>query len=367
LVKSIRFEPDHNWMATVPAVETVMVGQLVIERHPYWEATVSVTMATGNVAVGAVTTYDYTSVRDPVGDVGARVSRLLIDVTNVTGTPAIDRIWTGIRSTKEGITPTNFVGTWELESGTLGTDASTAAAATASGGVYVTVSESAAEWDNTWNRASFVSLSDISANEQDHYGEHLFILRSRAPTASTWRVKTYYSSNTANSGLSIVSDVAEVSTSAWNFYPLGTQRLPFRDLSGFGTGTLADSYDQLFTAHVYAQRTSGTGDLDLDCLCLIPVDEAFLYVEDADLGTNQLVLEVGMTPQDGVKTLARSATQIFSSPPPNAESFYLPPGDGRMFITFARAGSSVITDRIDVNTGSAGRYVPRWTYLRGSE
>jgi hypothetical protein len=368
MVKSIAFEPDYNWMIDVPAVQNAFVtGRLVIEHHPFWESTVSVTMGTGNADVGAVTTYDYTNVRDPVGDVGARVSRLLIDVTSITGTPPIDRLWMGARSTKEGITPANFVGTWELESATLHADASTAGDATASSSIRVTVSESAANWDDTWNRATFISLSDVSANEQDHYGEHLILIRSRAPTASTWRLKNYYSSSTASTGLSIVSDVVEVSTSSWDFYPLGTQRIPFRDLSAFGTAVLADSFDQLFTVHTYAQRTSGTGDLDLDCLCLIPVDEAFCYIEDAALTATPAVLEIATTPKDGIKTLTRSATQVHGSPPINAPRFRLPTGDGLLFIAFARASSSNIADRIDVNTASAGRYVPRWVTLRGSE
>ena len=123
-----------------------------------------------------------------------------------------------------------------------------------------------------------------------------------------------------------------------------------------------------FRVYIYARRTSGSGNLYVDCVIPIPVDEGFCKIEYFSGSANK---SSGQSPEGDYSTinwsLAGTSISLLVPGHRSVENFILPPGDGRIYCVYERPGESDITDAIIFNDGDIGRDYERWLSLRGSE
>lgn len=379
LVKSIRLALERNPYAAAPPVTQMINGSLMVTRHPYWERTASRDMPEATPAAAVSLLYDYTAAgsvvaaHDIVGNPSARMSRFLIR-PEIGDT--LERLWIGIRSADfYGQTVSNFVPVWELEDGSNNASESGVtdeADATASDGNKVQVVETDLEWDDTWQRVLTYKLNDATVDKfSDQFGKHLFLLRAKV-TAGTWETRARFGYGIIDYAEHVQHDPIEIAATSWNIKELAVQTIPIRNLRVVPLSWFADHHEADLVLSIWARRTSGAGNLELDCVCPIPVDEGYLIASEfTSVGSipQRDGLVVGNSPLDETNVLARDDTlAIFERHPVfSHHNFRLPPGDGRMVIAYARASSSDITDVIDINITDHGKYYERWDGFRGAE
>ncbi len=268
-----------------------------------------------------------------------------------------------MRSNDKHRNAAQFEATWECESGINGTDASWQNDSTASGGSYVHVNPDGGT--ETWAERVSIGFDDIVSFSVrlDNYGASLFLLRAKTDASSTtWEVKIKHGfSGMAN------ADFAEqpsftVERTSWDLYEAGYLTVPPPGEQFRISGATADDWE----VQIWARRTTGSGDLDLDCLVLIPVDEGFLYVDgmDVNLGTTTS-MRFSDRATDETVAIVETGGSIKAMCPFVAHNFRAPVGGGRIIVAWARGSSSVLSDQIGVHANT--RCFPRWLALRGSE
>lgn len=331
------------------------------------------------VRMGAASlVYDYTqagsavAAHDIVGDALARIQ--FLNIAPVSVGDEISRLWIGIRSVKKhkatGLS--NFITIWECEAGTLGTDAALAADATASPGVVGNTKVTITPGTATWAKRLSIDLQDVTANFEDNFGRFLWLLRTKV-SAGKWDVQLRFGYGTMAAADLIQGPILSISSTSWNTLEMDESIIPLRDLHSFPLSVLPGS-ENFCQVQIWARRTSGAGTLDLDCLKPIPVDEGWLKSSGftmtvVALGADQWYF--GESPEQARQCLtygltgAISAFKYFAAL--EAPNFRLPPGDGRMVIVHARASSSVLADRIGLNSSDVGKYYESWYTLRGTE
>lgn len=374
LVKSISFTPDVSWF-TPPGSYESFGGTILIERHPYWEATTPRAFPHDtSISAGVVTLYDYTaSGADILGDVGARIEDFPIELATLD---PIGRFWIGLRSAARHGNVANFITTWEIEDGVLNegesgiyVNMSRYASPGGDSGAAVVVSEVDAEWDNTWNYVvTGLTLGNVTTNYSDNYGRYLWLLRARV-TSGTWEIQLRY-------GYVYMSDdeyqrgrVVEINSTDWDLYETDVMPIPMRNLQTIPTEILDAAHDSTWEIQIYAQRTSGSGNLVLDALFPIPIDEGYCFLKD--FSRDEYYVSIHTGPTDEIGAVITDGDSIDFIPAVAAHGWYLPPGDGRMIIAWARSNSSMFTDRLEAiayrNGAPAGTYYERWLSLRGAE
>lgn len=364
VVREIRVQPTGN---DKYKKDDDLVGvelQIVIVREPFWERDEYREFPSSTPSAAASVKYDYGSGHEPVGDVPARIYHLLVSPD--TG-DELGRIWIGVRSDERipgAYTAANFANIWECEDGTNNASEggiSDAADATASGGNRVTVSESSLDWDNTWHECLSIKLSDATTYYAAQYGLLMWLLRSKV-TAGEWEVQLRFGYNGMDDADFIQKEIVTIDNTSWDFSEMGNQHIPIVDPKAF-----SHSYEGNFEVQVWAQRTSGSGDLHLDCLCPIPVDEGYFICKEFDIsagvGNSLFIRETPLGKSAVAVTVTGPTYKYF--PEFESNEFCVPPGSGRYIIVYARSGSSDITDKIDI--GGANGYYERWLSLRGSE
>ena len=153
--------------------------------------------------------------------------------------------------------------------------------------------------------------------------------------------------------------------SSFDFYEMGVISLPARSIKAM---PFVQGDERGFTIQIWARRTSGAGNLYLDCLCPIPVDEGYLFIDGANSAANVDPIRYGESPLGDVQCITDDDdTSSFSDVPEfEHHNFRLPPGDGRMIVAFARDDSSNLADYLYFPpTGNS--YYERWSSLRGAE
>lgn len=319
--------------------------QLALERHAAWETT-----TTGPTGANVSVLGGLVSLTDMGGTLLGRLGQLDLIARNGGGGP-LHRFWVGIRPVHEGTS--TFVAKWECESGTNGTDASDTADASCSGGNKVRVSFATVA--SLAKRLSMTVTTFIST-PSDLVGRYLVLLRGSV-TAGVVAIqmrtgfsqsesfaphKTIYLSNTSDQLL----ELGEVSLPPFGY------RNQVQD---------ADALDQ-FQFQIWAERISGAGSLDMDCLILIPAEHS-IYVSGGSLSysvgdVNKLSV---FTFEDDQKMVLQYSNDI---PRANMEfghgNWAYPNGGGVMVIAAEREGSQVISDTVDY----AIERFPRWrTYM----
>ncbi len=144
--------------------------------------------------------------------------------------------------------------------------------------------------------------------------------------------------------------------------------ISLRNIHALITTDVAVSLEDLYTIKVQARRITGAGDLHLDCLIPIPIDEGFSKTEYIAAGTANIDFYYGESPEGTGQAISGAAANLFRpGVPVSQEHFRLPPGDGRIYCVYEETSSSDITDTIIFNDGDVGRYYERWLSLRGGE
>jgi len=386
LVKAIHFE-FRPWIQALyqecgtSVAPDRQLGTLLIERHPYWEDPTPREFINTTPAAAASVVYDY--LIEPGGDVPCRINGLGWRATVNT----LERFWMGIRSaTLHGATGvTAFIPVWECEDATLvvdnaiaadggGTEPNTASPGGGSGD-YVNVDPEAAgaviDWDDgAYHPVLAWTLTDVGYTTfSDAAGRFLWILRTKAQSGEwSLRLVSGYGSYALAQGY---LDPVSVVNTDWDYKEMGVSTIPTRSRKAIESIVLADGLDRLAYMVVEAQRISGVGDLRVDCLCPVPVDEGFLKVSrgSASPTTDTWFGEGPKGDTQVVHTTDAASDYTRRNEPYEEETFRIPPGDGRIICVYAQAANSVLTDRIEFADTSVGvsKYTERWVSLAGVE
>jgi hypothetical protein len=307
---------------------------------------------------------------DIVGDVGARLTHFTLapDTDDELG-----RVWIGIRSAGKHPALANFSHIWECEAGTNNASESgitDVADATASGGNRVNLAETDLNWDGgNWYEVLELAVEDTvtGGNETDNFGTFLWLLRAKVDSG-TWNVQYRWGYQPMGSTADFIhGEIVEVSNTSWDFHEMGIQDLPLTNIKAFWN--YGEQKEGDYCIQIWATRTSGSGDLDLDCVGLVPIDEGYCVswgfdIVQSDAAGNWQFAE---SPSGEAQAIVDRSASLADTCPFDAHNFRLPPGDGRMIIFYARDTSSDIADVLDVNNGDVSGYFERWGILRGSE
>lgn len=302
---------------------------------------------------------------DIVGSVGARID--LMRLTAAAG-DVLGRAWIGLRSADRHGTLANFENYWECEDASLlGTDAALAADATANpgggGNTKVTITPGTA----SLAKRLTIRLDDVTANPSDNFGLFLWLLRAKV-SAGEWQVQLRYGYYAMDDADFVQGQVLTLTNTSWNILEMDMQPIPFRNQQALPLDDIDEDAEGAFCIQIWAERTSGSGTLQLDVLCPVPLDEGWCKFGTFQDAANLVYL--GSTPYDTYIAYNYSSlsSNWFEFGECDAPAFYLPLGDGRMIIVIARETTSDITDQISLNTvTNTGRYYERWVSLRGAE
>jgi hypothetical protein len=349
--------------------------KLNIVREPFWEEL----SYTANVAVITIT--DASSMIDyRVGgtdiecDAPARMTSFGL-VPYIVGNE-VDRAWIGLRTELHCPSPSEFVPVWELEDGTNNPAESGITDdvdATASSAARVTVSETDLDWDNTWHETLEIIISDIiGANRyRAQFGLFKWLLRAKV-TSGEWQTQLRFGYRYMSDDDFAENNIVTIDNSNWDFFDMGQQPIPFCDSRIYWPDNaleLINSEAEEFTVQVWARRTSGTGNLYLDCLCPIPIDEGFLFIEGASAtseghgagDTDSIIYRE--SPYRTADCVVYRSFDMRRKIQFNADRFnFLPQCEGYIVVAFARSDQSDLTEECAVGL----KYARRWRIIRGT-
>lgn len=341
--------------------------EITIE-HGVWERTATRTMATGSSLSGACITYDPTDTASPYDTAGDDPAR--VNFFQITAGAAIDRVWIGARSSILHDELADFEPIWELEDGTnngaLSSDDTTTETNLASpgggSGAYVHTTSSS---NDVWERALSITMADAvthsSPNEEynSNLGQFLWMLRSKV-SAGTYQVHLRFGYTGMEQNNMYRTDPVEITHTNWDYTAVDVVDIPFgAEYINPNLWTLLDDLE----IEVWVKRTDGSGDIELDCLVPLPIDEGYLIAENLSLTATDLMYRYESA--DGnVRVLGYDGTSFSTDAVFDEEAFALPVGDARYYIIIARASQSVLTDDIAVANST---FYERWSLMRGGE
>jgi len=353
LVKGGLFVPGSDFLSPPTTPDSHVPNyNLSLTRHYAWEArdeaTQSYTATSGNIYGGK-----FTLSSTAAGNVPGRVSRL----TATGSSGAVDEIWVGFRSDRYGDF-SNFESLWECELGSLANNTGTAADATAHGGIRVQ------HVFDTTTRVSIctIPLDAITANYSDHTGEFLALLRAKITTDREYTLEMRYGA----AGSFSTGPRVKVDTAIWKLYPMGYVTFPPGRRMQYN-----DTYFQdMFIGFYSTADSTGTGNLYLDCVILVPSSEGICHVSDLNLsvvGADRFPVVVECSPEDTftglTQTEAVPAGTTWYYVPVDAPRFFIPTGTVGMVLAGHNSQSgSGLTDAVDLSI----RYYSRYLTLRGS-
>jgi len=328
--------------------------QLGVNRSPWWEATAHdgpLSMTDPADALGSLTG----SITIP-GSHQARLS--LMDIRDISSPIAISKAWIGARSDRFGVKE-NLQAWWNLgNSGTFGLN--TSAVAPGDGTAK----------DNLIARCTFVTPSmqprctikveNVTANDTDQRGRFAVILRARTDGSAFAAVRIasgFYSASTW-----AVKEKIIIPTGSYQLYAMGEVTFPPSDIPASGSDMKESAI------RVDAQLLSGSGNLDMNGLCLIPVNEGFMYLSNLqvfdDAGVDKRA-RVYQLPDDtfAAWNFISSAT---NKPIGKVDLTIQNPGLPAGSVLFAVAGQNSSLSRLDDRFGLSPTVMRRYATLRGS-
>lgn len=340
--------------------------QIGIERTPFWEHPYpypSTTAITALSSCGGIAEMSETI----NGDVPARIA--VMDPTP-NGAAQFGEYWIGFKSNRFG-NPAKFEPVWSLsDSIYLDTDTSSTADATAVNGNKLVCTFGT---DETLTQRTITRINEVVASSSEHAdqrGSYAVLLRAKmSDTNSIACVRMLYSFADTLRILNPIYRARQTITSPinsgyWMLYPMGTAVIPSMRLSpGIEISTAAIC--------LQAERISGSGNLELDCLVLIPIDDGGVHVASAmnENVTNGFYLHVIQDADGAVRTFASSSTYVDYPSTIEPMNFTgLIANNSKPYIVVAgqkyvsTSSQSVFTDDIDITY----TYIPRWRTLRGS-
>lgn len=354
---AIEFRPGLGQLYECNVLDGVL-AQVVIVRHPYWEALTAVT----EVATAAISTlggaYDYTAApsTDVVGDVPARLIKLQ---TTYSDNQAAEYLWAGWRSALKHGTLANFVSSWAADDGV-----SSLADTTEAAGIVTCDFSTETSWAARW----FFSMDAITANEEDNYGLFVVLMRAKV-TSGTVEVKVEHEYRNQDAvGDGVFGETVEITNNDYALYNMGLRTFPLRNLKAIDTTMLGDVLDSKQYMRVWARRTSGAGSLLFERFLMIPYDEFFLYSEQSfSVGDIPRRYLISTSPHDQYEAVTYDdlATDVIATISPVAPSAGgYPIGDGRIYFAIGEGNQEMDTGKTVTVVSS---YMPRWLSLRGAE
>jgi len=322
-------------------------GSLAITRHACWENETVRQVSVEGVALHAGVV-DLTAQSTYAGTENGRIAWL------VMGPSAGQlRTWIGIRPVYDGIT--QFTPLWELESGTDGTDTTDVADATAHGGnkiqcTFATVA--------TMAERSQILLGDVCGSNYIHnVGRYLVLLRAKLSASSTACQVQMRSGFDGTSQLT-QGEYVYITDTAWHLYELGQIQIP-PSVYRYET----DSRHVLPTFGIWldAERMSGSGYLDMDCLFLIPAWGIAMTNDQGFSGTASTALNIFIYPDDSSDSNEVVGSTQFANPSLALSNWCMPRTPGVLVVAGERTAGSDLTDTVDMVLS----YYPRWRLYRG--
>jgi hypothetical protein len=265
---------------------------LVLKRRPWWEpidpdAYTVVTPLNGIGGSGSyVSGLAGTSETTIVGDLPARIYKLELGADSGNG--PFYKFWIGFRSSRLG-TPANFAPVWSLRLGTS-VSADTTVGTTNASSNDPDASDGAKDgykavctFATTTALAARVKVrvQDVAATyPNDQRGTFLVLLRAKTTSTAVCRARladAFYSAATFKARARVV-----ISSTYWNYYEMGVVTIPSPERDYSLSADPGYAYLKTYTLRVDAERVSGSGNLDMDCLVLIP-QEGFVYVDGGNV------------------------------------------------------------------------------------
>lgn len=363
----------------------VLQYTIIIKRLPLWEAeTLTVS------AIAEKTRFSLIDANANIPTVGgtasllptvygtstSRIVSMSLSTPSSLVTGAVTEAWVGFRGPELG-TPSLFVPVWEMEdtaAGNRGADTSVASEGSDTSPSGSTSSNKLrCTFSGTTSMASraIVTITDVttSAQRDDQRGRHLVLLRAKVDGDRTAYVRmdsAYSSATNWRTGTRI-----KVDSTSWYLYPLGYVTIPSIRMTEVeavlgGAATFAN-----FGIKINAESAGGSsGNLDMDCLVLIPQDDGAVYINNANMqyvspesfGAAYVYTDP-LWNQHGANYSAGSdfVTSLLEA---QFQHFALPIGPDIVIVLAAQQSSSqVLTDVLTV--GIDARF--RWRSLRGSE
>lgn len=321
--------------------------ELTLSRTPYWEPTSATAISTNRLSCFGGT-LAFSSI---AGTAPARLDEFEFSMPIGYLAGAVTQIWAGIRPALEGTS--NFDPILELEDGIPGTDtaAQEPGDGTGSGTGYMRTTFV----DTSLVQRCYVSifLSQGAINFNHYVGEYVVLVRAR--TGATTEVGLQLRTGWANSiaDYQFPNEEILISDSNWKLYNMGYVRIPPYQLPT----TMWTDELKYFTFAFWAERVSGSGNLDIDAICLIPYTH-FFAAEDTYIwaAATDDRCTVRSTPFDVRYALNSRSDAPWASNPFSYNNWALPYDNSILVIAAQESASHVLTDEINV----AGSYFPRY-------
>jgi hypothetical protein len=328
-----------------------------LERTPFWEQPYPYPTTTDKSSINSIS--GSATLSEMIhGDVPARLAKFLF----ITDNGEYNKFWLGWRTSRFG-TIANFVPVWSLKDGTGGIDTNTAGDGSAYSSTKLNCTFAS---DATLIQRCFMSVIDASPSyPSDQRGTFTVLLRAKMSDTSIARVRLAYGWMNLT-GAVINSPIYRsrqiISGTSWMLYEMGTISIP--NMKYFNSIVILDN----FSMSLDAERLSGLGSLDLDCLILIPTSDGMVKVTTASNNTavtdSMTIISPPNMEHYGFKTtagygLAGSHDTVDVS----SINWSLPANDERPRLI--AAGQAVTASIKNATFTISYTYIPRWRTLRG--
>ncbi len=351
--------------ATSPLLDGVAaLAQLTLTRSPLWEYVASIywdgTDTTGDLsALGGAELLSLSP--NPFGSAPGRIASATLAAGDAGY--VLTTFWVGLRSPGAGTT--GFLGLWECENGTVGTDAS----------LWKDAGEDASPSDvPTHNKvkvgyAGFggstpalskrlsITVGDVIAGDWQHMiGRYVVLLRCKT-NAGAAGVQLRWGVNSAADDTFAKNETAYLDNTVWRLINLGEVQIPPVGVR-YGTAYI-DLSIEFTELQIWAEQVAADSlVLDLDCLILIPADHYAAgsgMTLEQDTSTSGYIYTTENDMQAGVaESNTNSAKRVISDLTLRDWCY---PVDGALAVVAAeRAAGSVLGDTVQLTLSA----IPRW-------
>lgn len=334
---------------------------LGLTRMPRWENLVRTQIP---ASPSAISIHGGTIQYTLAGDAHARVVQAYYTgVRNNVNT--LDNVWIGVKSSRYGVNPANFIAQWYLADGNAGTDTATNAAGGNSGALQGTEMLCTFGTNSTMVDRVYMTVAEAvtdSSKRADQRGRYTVLLRAR-PTDPSLVVMARLGLGFLFAGTTLTSmafkpriRIATPVIFGWQYYTMGQITIPAT--SGFTDLTIDNT-----CLTIQAEKVAGTGNLEIDNLLLIPAEHTVhvASVNGAVGGTIELYIQTRPDMRMNAFSYGTFSNLTDESMTPDSIDWQVPSGSGA--ITFAGSNQATLVD--DKFTPSLQVY-PSYNSLRGA-
>jgi hypothetical protein len=338
--------------------------QIGLTRKPYWEGIAQVDIATGasiNVNGGKLAyTLD--------GDVPGRIAKMVV-TAETNSLQNLNRFWIGIQDTRYG-TPANFQPIWTLHptgghNPAIDFDTTESSDATAVSGYKQTCTFATVPTMAQRTAETMYEVLGGGGAFNDQRGIYRVLLRAKTTStrAARVRLKTGFSYNSGYY-FGAYGNRTPISNTNWGYYDLGVVSIPSWKIP-------ADLDLRYQFLAIEAESVSGSGNLDLDCLMLVPAEHQ-IYIQSVDFAVvnssvgDDFAMDVLSFPDGQLTALLRRQDPAYPYPLenvlPSQTEWALPQGSG-VIVVVATGSNSYSGQKINLDLD----VYERWAVLRGTE